>query len=311
MNDEGFHEGERLVQRRAGVVQAADRLEGMLRPPRLTPALGGHLAERTFAVVTARDGEGTLWVSPLAAEPGFLGVRGSALTVAARPAPGDPLHTVPAPQDVGLLVIDLGLRRRVRVNGRLTDSSDGSLTIEPDQAYGNCPAYIQERHLTAAPATAAGTDPAPTGPAAGMSGALEADDIALVRAADTFFLGTAHPERGADASHKGGEPGFVRVEGGEIWWPDYAGNNLFNSLGNITADPVAALLFVDFATGRTLHLAGEARVEWLDPADRRQDEGGTGRRVRFTPRRVRRGRARLRGRLLRRSPRNPAVGEAG
>ena len=89
-----------------------------------------------------------------------------------------------------------------------------------------------------------------------------------------------HPTRGADASHRGGASGFVRVDGADLWWPDYAGNNMFTSMGNIAANPDAALLFVDFATGATLHLSGTATLEWIAPGDP-GDDGDTGRRVRF------------------------------
>lgn len=110
--------------------------------------------------------------------------------------------------------------------------------------------------------------------------ALGPDDAELIRHADTFFLGTTHPERGRDASHRGGPPGFVRVDGNDLWWPDYPGNNMFNSFGNLAVDPAAALLFVDFPTGRTVHLSGSAEVEWADDAP--GDDGHTGRRARFT-----------------------------
>ena len=106
----------------------------------------------------------------------------------------------------------------------------------------------------------------------------------MIESADTFFLGTTHPDSGNDASHRGGPPGFVRVTGDGLWWPDYPGNNMFNSFGNLAVDPTAALLFVDFGTGRTLQLSGTATVDWRAPAE--GDDGATGRRVRFTTRRV-------------------------
>ena len=111
---------------------------------------------------------------------------------------------------------------------------------------------------------------------------LTDEDRALIRAADTFLLGTTHPERGNDASHQGGTPGFVRVGDGQLWWSDYPGNNMFNSFGNLAVDPAAALLFADFGTGQTLHLSGTASVEWPGPGTA-GDDGGTGRRVWFTP----------------------------
>jgi len=109
--------------------------------------------------------------------------------------------------------------------------------------------------------------------------ALAEADAQLIRRADTFFLGTVHPERGADASHRGGPAGFVRLDGASrLWWPDYQGNNLFNSLGNLAVDPEAALLFFNFHDGQALQLSGTAGVEW-DHAGEPGDDAGTGRKV--------------------------------
>src|ERR1700675_4690823 len=91
---------------------------------------------------------------------------------------------------------------------------------------------------------------------------LSPEDAALIRSADTFFPRTTNPDRGSDSSLRGGTPGFVRVDGRWLWWPDYPGNNLFNSFGNLAVDPEAALLFLDFPTGHTVHLSGTAAVEW-------------------------------------------------
>ncbi|HEX5404931.1 MAG TPA: pyridoxamine 5'-phosphate oxidase family protein, partial [Pseudonocardiaceae bacterium] len=107
----------------------------------------------------------------------------------------------------------------------------------------------------------------------------------IIRAADTFFLGTTHPRRGTDSSHKGGAAGLVRVDGGTLWWPDYPGNNMFNSFGNLAVDPSASLLFVDFTTGATVQLTGTAALEWITPGSP-GDDGGTGRRIRFIPTRI-------------------------
>jgi uncharacterized protein len=265
----GFHEGELAVQRKAGVAHDASRLEGMLRPASLEGGAKKFLAQRDFAAITARDDDGRLWTTALSGAPGFLVSRDTTLTIGTAPGAGDPLHGVPAWQPVGVLVIDLALRRRVRINGELVRSTEGELEIAAEQAYGNCPQYIHSHEVT---------QPASTLPVV-TDGTLGADQKALIESADTFFLGTAHPTRGADTSHKGGEPGFVRVEGGDVWWPDYPGNNMFNSLGNIAIDPTASLLFLDFATGTALHLSGTATIEW-------DAEGETGRAVRFHPTRT-------------------------
>lgn len=260
-----FHEGELKVQEQAGVTALAARLEGMLDPPDLDGGAHRLLAERELAVISARDAEGRLWVSPLVGPAGFLDAHATELVIGAAPAEGDPLHGLPPGQPLGLLAIDFATRRRMRVNGRLTVVGPDSLGVVVDEAYGNCPQFIQQRHLELVPAP---PSDAPVGD--------------LITSADTFFLGTTHSTRGNDASHRGGPPGFVRVDGQDLWWPDYAGNNMFNSFGNLAVDDTAALLFVDFATGQTVHLTGTARVEQV-PVGSPGDDGGTGRRVRFTP----------------------------
>ncbi|MEU3256157.1 pyridoxamine 5'-phosphate oxidase family protein [Streptomyces sp. NPDC006997] len=282
----GFHEGELAVQREAGVVRDAARLAAMLAPADLRGGVTRFLAGRTFAAITARDADGGLWTSPLTGPPGFLRVASPAtLDVRALPAEGDPLRHLPEHQPVGLIVVEFATRRRLRINGTLSHTTGGSLRIDVAQAYGNCPQYIQNRHLRPAPVRASGAEPVRRGHT------LTQGDVDLVRQADTFLVGTTHPQRGNDASHRGGPPGFVRVEGRELWWPDYRGNNMFNTLGNLRTDPTAALLFCDFATGRTLHLSGRAALDWAHhhlPGD----DDGTGRRVRFSPERL------VAGRLL-------------
>ena len=83
-------------------------------------------------------------------------------------------------------------------------------------------------------------------------------------------------------------------------WPDFPGNNMFNSFGNLGVDPSAALLFVDFTDGVALHLSGSAEVVWSEPGQLGDagDEGGTGRRVRFTPDAVVRSATALRARVI-------------
>ena len=273
--DVGFHAGELSVQRRAGVAEDAARLSRMLEPVELSGGIVGFLAERTFLVITGRDATGRLWTSPLVGPSGFLHVQSSTqLAIHAALPAGDPLHGIAAGQKVGLTAVEFAARRRVRLNGTLVAGSGEVLVVDVEQAYGNCPQYIQQRLLT--PETA-GTSNAH---AARHGTSLEPEDVELISAADTFFLGTINPERGADVSHRGGAPGFVRTDGEGLWWPDYRGNNLFNSLGNIDLNPETALLFLDFTTGRTLHLSGTSRIEWGEPGGP-GDDGHTGRRIRF------------------------------
>jgi len=272
-----FHEGELAVQQLAGVRAEADRLSGMLAPPHLGGA-ARFLGERTFAALTGRDAEGRLWTSPLVGPPGFLDAEATTLRVRALPSPGDPLHDLPVGQAVGLIVMDYARRRRIRVNGVLVERGAGGLRVDVEQAFGNCPKYIRPRQLAAdAPQADHG--------AATRGATLSAAQRELLVSTETFFLGTTHPERGVDTSHRGGPAGFVRVEDGALWWPDYPGNNMFTSFGNLAVDDTAAVLVPDFGTGTSLLLSGRATVEWVQPGSA-GDDGGTGRRVRFTVQQV-------------------------
>jgi predicted pyridoxine 5'-phosphate oxidase superfamily flavin-nucleotide-binding protein len=89
-----------------------------------------------------------------------------------------------------------------------------------------------------------------------------------------FFpqLPTSNPHRedgesyGADVSHRGGRPGFVRTDDAvTLTVPDYIGNSLFNTIGNLQVNPRAGLLFPNFVTGDILMLATRATVIWDDP----------------------------------------------
>jgi hypothetical protein len=68
-------------------------------------------------------------------------------------------------------------------------------------------------------------------------------------------------------SHRGGRPGFVRVDADVLTIPDFRGNRYFNTLGNMLAYPRAAMLFLDFTTGDLLHLQGAAEVSWDGEAE--------------------------------------------
>jgi hypothetical protein len=123
--------------------------------------------------------------------------------------------------------------------------------------FGNCPKYIQRRFPR--------EWLAPQGDGVAVVGsALDASQRALVETADTLFVASRHPTRGTDASHRGGRPGFVTVteDGASLTFPDYPGNNMFQALGNLAVDPAIGLLFVDFKSGRTLQLSGDAEIVW-------------------------------------------------
>ncbi len=97
----------------------------------------------------------------------------------------------------------------------------------------------------------------------------------MIAAADTLFVASAHPEHGVDASHRGGHPGFVTIiDNRQLRIPDFAGNSMFNTLGNFVSYPHAGLVFIDFERNRLLQLTGVPEILW-ERDDPRGETGGT------------------------------------
>jgi predicted pyridoxine 5'-phosphate oxidase superfamily flavin-nucleotide-binding protein len=97
--------------------------------------------------------------------------------------------------------------------------------------------------------------------------AFTADDTAYIESCIYFFLATADREGHPDCSFKRGAPGFVRVTGpSELAFPDYDGNGMFKSLGNLAVNPHVGLLFIAMHDKpRRLRVNGAARIVRDDP----------------------------------------------
>ena len=97
--------------------------------------------------------------------------------------------------------------------------------------------------------------------------AFSPDDVAFIESAIYFFLATADAGGRPDCSFKGGPPGFVRVTGpAELAFPDYDGNGMFKSLGNLLVNPGVGLLFITMhGQPRRLRISGQAQVNRNDP----------------------------------------------
>lgn len=271
-----YHEGELAIQQRAREAHIAERNGAVIAPTIMRGALS-FIRQQPMAILGSQDKEGRLWASLLFGNPGFLDPAndGRSLRILLGEAdrqPADPLWgNIATNPQIGMLVIELGSRRRLRINGRVSSKADQVL-LEVDEAYPNCPKYIQRRHvrrLASDSAFAAGE--------AQQGVALDPERTALIRRADTFFVATRHPNRGTDASHRGGNPGFVKVlDESTLRIPDYRGNSMFNTLGNLALNPRAGLVFTDFENRRVLQLTGTAEILW-DHADPANESGGTGR----------------------------------
>lgn len=253
-----YHEGEIAVQRRLGVRDRAERVGAGIHDS-IPPAARNFLDTQTTAVVSVVHA-GRPLVTPLTGSPGFVRAESSS-TIRFRGAYSSRL-SIPLDSDfaVGSIVIDFEGRRRMRANGR--GSRDGDdLLLDVNEVYSNCPRFITPRRWEAAERSIV---PGMT------SDCLTSRQTTLISSSDTFFIGTFHPDSGADASHRGGDPGFVNVENDRtLSWPDFAGNAMLNTIGNLELEPLAALCFVDFESGDVVQVSGSARLEHASDDDRR------------------------------------------
>lgn len=270
-----FHAGEQEMQTRAGKRDDMERFGRRVIRPFLPTQHREFYGQLPFVVVGAVDEDERPWASILFGEPGFLSSPGEhTLCLKARPHPNDPVAGgFREGQALGLLGIELPTRRRNRVNGRVINASDGQVEIAVDQSFGNCPQYIQSREHEFVEAAEGFL------PMAQRADGLSEADRDLIRRADTFFVSSFVPARdnaaieGVDVSHRGGRPGFVKVEGDTLTVPDYAGNNHFNTLGNFLVNPKAGLVFIDFERGDMLFLSGRTELLWEDDPALKHLEG--------------------------------------
>lgn len=271
-----FHAGEIEAQHRAGV--AARALQGgrFIRD-HMPLQHRDFFAAQPFLVVAGADTSGKPWVSILEGKDGPVAAYTErSLTLVGQLAADDPLMQGVVPgAPIGILGIELATKRRNRVNGRLRSGTAGALVLDVQQSFGNCAQYIHERALHRVDEARHTPEP-PL-----VTTSLNTDQKRWIAAADTLFIGSGfssgagHNTDGFDASHRGGEPGFVDIDrDGKLHIPDYTGNNFFNTIGNLVRDPKVGLLFVDFATGGLLQLSGQAQIIWdgsqsRDPQARR------------------------------------------
>jgi len=257
-----FHPGEQKVQARLGVRDIEDWARKVVRDYLPEEHRAFH-TELPFLVVAASDDQGRPWATLLTGPEGFVtspDIR--SLVIEAEPVPGDGLELSLVPgADIGILGIELATRRRNRVNGRIVDNRPGAVIFGVEQSYGNCPQYIRERawrHVEGEPAGR---------PEKGTR--LTPAQREWIASAGTFFIASGYRDEGEsatfgmDASHRGGDRGVVRVVSEtRLMFPDYAGNNHFNTIGNLVVDPRAGFLFIDFETGSLLQLTGRATIDW-------------------------------------------------
>lgn len=281
-----YHDGEIAAQGRAGLAREAELSRGGIGNT-IPDVAAAFLVQQPMIVVGGTDHRGEVWATQLTGPPGFLQPAGDTLTIDALPPPGDPLAELlagagaEAPAPIGMIAIEPATRRRMRVNGRAVRTGH-RLRVELDQVIANCPKYIQKRdHRTLGP------DDGEAGRRTVTDGAeLSPAQQRMLREADTFFVATASDRGDADASHRGGNPGFVHILSPTLLrWPEYAGNAMLLTLGNLELNAGAGLFVPGWSTGTALHLSGTAHTVW--DAEETADYPGAQRLVELTVQGVR------------------------
>lgn len=255
-----FHSGEIELQRKLGVAERMDMFGRRVIRDHMPEQHRDFFEQLPFLVAGTVDAAGDVWATLLAGEPGFAhSPDPRRLTITLPSDTSDPaMSGQVAGGAIGILGIELNTRRRNRMNGAMASIGEDGFSIAVEHSFGNCPQYIQTRnwHMAGRSAEAA--------PAEQLI-ALDEAARAMITDADTFFVASyidlPDGRRQVDASHRGGKPGFVRIDAqGKLTIPDFAGNLHFNTLGNFLRNPRAGLVFVDFDSGNMLQLTGDAEV---------------------------------------------------
>lgn len=256
--------------------------------PMLSPQLANHSRVVPLIAIGTLDKQGRPWTTLWGGEKGIsqpiaqgiLGIRSRVVTqhdpVVEELVGKEGNGTVVREEGVGRMVsgltIDLETRKRTKLFGRMiagalslredeaTDSKQSvaevQLVLKIEQSLGNCPKYLNKKHI----------EPAMSNPElVSDSPQLPQRALDLLSKADLFFLSSANHDRDMDTNHRGGPAGFVRVisneaSGAVLCYPEYSGNRLYQTLGNLKVNPALGICVPDFDTGDMLYLTGTTEV---------------------------------------------------
>jgi len=249
--DDPFHGDELALQEFMGVRERARQRGAVSIRPFMLEQHRRFFESLSLAFVATLDHVGRPQADALVGRPGMLRAVAPTLLVVQNTPRGHALHSLRPGAPLGLLGIDFVNGRRNRANGVVERHDGGGLALRVTGSFGNCLRHVHVRR----------PDPV----VAMTKTAL--DPRSLVETAATFFIASRSADLepscggGVDISHRGGAPGFVRwADGDTLVFDDVAGNNFFNTLGNIVSDPRVSLLFIDFDGGRQLRICGEAAL---------------------------------------------------
>ncbi|KAK3316091.1 hypothetical protein B0H66DRAFT_277377 [Apodospora peruviana] len=246
---------------------------------------GYRVSESPLVAVGTLDVQGRPWTSLLGGEKGFA--RPVAKNVLAMQSLVDSVHDpvvraffsgagekgeeiarLETGKMMSGLSVDLETRDRVKVAGKMVVASCAAsnnevgvmrkmqMAMVVEEALGNCPKYMNRKeiraHLPRPELVSDGELPLPP------------QALKLLEKADMFFLSTTNGET-MDTNHRGGEAGFVRVLSNDaeevvLVYPEYSGNQLYQSLGNLQVRPLIGVVVPDYETSDVLYLTGETEL---------------------------------------------------
>jgi NAD(P)H-flavin reductase len=281
--DMPWHDGELAMAK-------AMRVPDMDNPtfPTLSPQLANHARIAPLIAIGTLDKQGRPWTTLWGGErgisqpiaQGILGIRCQVVRqhdpvveeLVGKEGNGEVVREEGIGRMVSGLTIDLETRKRTKLYGRMiagalsmredeaTESrqhiAEVQLVLKIEQSLGNCPKYLNKKHIELA-------DSNPTLVSDGPQ--LPQRALDLLSKADLFFLSSANHGQDMDTNHRGGPPGFVRVisndsTGTVLCYPEYSGNRLYQTLGNLKVNPVVGICVPDFDTGDMLYLTGTTDI---------------------------------------------------
>ena len=265
-----YHKGERLAQENAGEIREAEFNSQAINNEIIEGAIN-FIGEQEYAVVSIEDDSNNIWSSIITGEKSFIHARDKKTLII------DLTKTYFVEQDrfwrsvnqnknIGMVIIELASRRRLRVNGLIKIINKKEIIIKVKEAYPNCMKYIQRRHIVERATN--------TNQLVSSGEQLGEEQLSIITNADTFFIGTSNPNGNLDVSHRGGKPGFVEVKDRKsLKVPDYKGNSMFNTFGNLMLNDKAGLVFWDFNQSQLLQLNGNAVINWNSPGNEEKTAG--------------------------------------
>ena len=260
--------------------------------PALSPQLANHLQIAPLLALGTLDTEGRPWTTLLGGSPGLAGALGNGVVgirvpvpvshdpvveaLVGREAGGEVVRAEGKGRMVSGLTIDLAARKRVKLYGRMiagaltaredevTDAEEKvaevevQLVLKIEQSLGNCPKYLNAKTITESPSKSE---------LLSSSAQLVPRAVELLAKADLFFISSLSDDATGDmdTNHRGGPPGFLRLlsngpEGAVLVYPEYSGNRLYQTLGNLLETPKAGVCVPDFETGDMLYLTCATRI---------------------------------------------------